>query len=101
MTEEEYRNYLIKEIQQLKQTIITLRNVLRFCARNDVGTYYQRNSAKEMLLNSKQIVWSDFNPNGTYSEEYKAGIHRCYDKTKALEIIAQINKIETELLSST
>ncbi|GAG00072.1 unnamed protein product, partial [marine sediment metagenome] len=39
---------LSKENKQLKESINNMRDVLRFCARTGVGTYYQQQSAKEM-----------------------------------------------------
>jgi len=90
MTYEELK----KENEKLKDAVNTMRDVLRFCARNDVGTYYQQQSAKEMLVNSVKIVWSDHNPDGTFTEEYKQGIKKRFDKVKAKEILDRIDEIE-------
>lgn len=89
---------LKKQNETLKETISAMRDVLRFCARGDVGTYYQQQSAKEMLLNSRKIVWSDHNPDGTYTEEYKQGIKKRFDEVKAKEILDRIDEIEAVLL---
>jgi len=89
---------LKKQNEDLKQMISSMRDVLRFCARGDVGTYYQQESAKEMLLNSRKIVWSNHNEDGTFTEEYKQGIKKRFDKDKAKEILDRIEEIESELL---
>jgi hypothetical protein len=86
------------ENEILKEKISEMRDVLRFCARNDVGTYYQQQSAKEMLLNNKKMVWSDHNSDGTYTEEYKQGIKYRFDEIKAKEILDRIDNVEKELL---
>lgn len=75
---------LEKEIKSLKEQldnrdelISNMKDVLFFCAKSDVGTYYQQESAKAMLLHNEKIVWSRYNPDGTANEEWKSWIFRC------------------------
>lgn len=85
---------LYKKIAEQNELIQNMRDVLRFCARDGVGTYYQQQSAKEMLLNSKKLVWSRCNPDGTYNEEYKRWIFACGGQ----EALDRNNKEEQELM---
>ena len=68
---------LVDRIVQQDTLIKNMRDVLRFCARSSVGTFYQQQSAKEMLLNSRKIVWDRCNPDGTYNESYRKWIFEC------------------------
>jgi hypothetical protein len=68
---------LTARIAEQDELIKNMRDVLRFCARSSVGTFYQQQSAKEMLLNSRKIVWDRCNPDGTYNDEYKKWIFEC------------------------
>lgn len=84
---------LLNRILEQDTLIHNMRDVLRFCARGSIGTYYQQQSAKEMLLNSKKLVWSRCNPDGTYNDEYKAWIFSCGGQ----EALDQNSKEEAEL----
>ena len=68
---------LITTVMEQKELIENMRDVLRFCARSNVGSYYQQQSAKKMLLDNERIVWDRCNPDGTYNEDYKSWIFEC------------------------
>jgi len=87
---------LLKKLAQQDQYIKDLRDVLRFCAQANVGTYYQQQSAIEMLKGTK-LVWSDFNPDGTSNERRINWIRSCGGE----EAVTKILKYEKELLSLT
>ena len=74
---EETNKQLLNRILEQDKLINDMRDVLRFCARSSVGTYYQQQSAKEMLLNSRKIVWDRCNPDGTYNQSYRDWIFSC------------------------
>lgn len=74
---EETNKQLLNRILEQDKLINDMRDVLRFCARSSVGTYYQQQSAKEMLLNSRKIVWDRCNPDGTYNKSYRDWIFSC------------------------
>ena len=77
LTDKERIMRLENENAIFRALIENMRDVLRFCAMTDVGTYYQQQSAKEMLLHNKKIVWSRHNDDGTYNEDYKKWILQC------------------------
>ena len=85
---------LVDRITEQDELIKNMRDVLRFCARDGVGTYYQQQSAREMLLNSRKIVWDRCNPDGTYNESYKKWIFECGGQ----EALDRNNEEEQELL---
>lgn len=68
---------LVERIKEQDALIKDMRDVLRFCARSSVGTYYQQQSAREMVVNSRKLVWDRFNPDGTYAESYRRWIFEC------------------------
>ena len=74
--------FLRKTVQEQKELINTMRKVLKFCARNDVGTYYQQESAKAMAINNTHIVWDRYNPDGTTSESYRKWIYNRAESQK-------------------
>jgi hypothetical protein len=74
---EETNKQLLNRILEQDELINNMRDVLRFCARSSVGTYYQQQSAKEMLLNSRKIVWDRCNADGTYNQSYRDWIFSC------------------------
>lgn len=83
-TEDGVREWLRKQNRELKATVMeqkelidNMRDVLRFCARSNVGSYYQQQSAKKMLLDNEKIVWDRCNPDGTYNEDYKSWLFEC------------------------
>ena len=84
---------LIKRVQEQDELIKNMRDVLRFCARGSVGTFHQQQSAKEMLLNSRKIVWSRCNPDGSYNDDYKKWIFKCGGQ----EALDENSKEEAEL----
>lgn len=91
---EEENKKLYQKISEQNELIQNMRDVLRFCALNSVGTYYQQQSAKEMVINSRKLVWSHCNSDGTRSKEEKEWIFECGGQ-KALD---RVNKEEAELI---
>lgn len=92
-TLEERVEILSKRVIEQDKLIEDMRDVLRLCARPDVGTYYQQESAKKMLLENIKLVWSNHNEDGTYTEEYKNWVlTNCGQKS-----LDGILKIEQEL----
>ena len=88
---------LIEKIVEQDKLIKDMRDVLRFCAMEGVGTYYQQQSAKEMVVNSRKFVWSDFNQDGTYTKKYKNDLKKRFSKDKVKEILDEINEMEAKL----
>ena len=92
---------LLDKVIEQNTLIENMRDVLRFCARDGVGTYYQQESAKSMLLHNKKLVYDGFNENGTYNEKSKKWMYDFAENRnpgsgqKALE---QNEEIERELL---
>jgi hypothetical protein len=84
----EYENAMLRE------KIEDMRDVLRFCAMSGVGTYYQQQSAREMVLNNTKLVWDRHNENGTYNEDYKKWIFKCGGQEALDAVLAE----EKELL---
>jgi hypothetical protein len=82
------------ENAMLRQKIEDMRDVLRFCAMSGVGTYYQQQSAREMLLNNTKLVWDRNNEDGTYNESYKNWIFKCGGQEALDAVLAE----EKELL---
>jgi len=74
--------YLRNAISQQKELIDTMRDVLKFCARSDVGTYYQQQSAREMAINNTHVVWNRYNPDGSTTEDYRKWIYQCAEGRK-------------------
>jgi len=62
--------------------INTMRDVLKFCARGEVGTYYQQQSAREMAINNTHVVWNRYNPDGSTTEDYRKWIYQCAEGRK-------------------
>jgi hypothetical protein len=92
--------YLRKAIRDQKELIDEMRSVLIFCARNDVGTYYQQRSAREMALNNTHIVWDRYNPDGTTTEEYRNWIYTCAEGQKkgtGKQALKKLDDYEKEL----
>lgn len=85
---------LLKLLAQQDQYIKDIRDVLRFCARTDVGTYYQSQSAIKMLKGTK-VIWSRNNPDGTYNQDYIEWIRGCGGD----EAVEKVLAYEKELLS--
>lgn len=85
---------LLKKLAQQDLYIKDLKDVLRFCARNDVGTHYQNESAKAILGGTK-LIWSGHNPDGTYKQDYLNWIHDCGGD----EAVEKVLAYEKELLS--
>lgn len=85
---------LLKKLAQQDLYIQDLRDILRFCAREDVGTYYQQQSALKMLSGTK-VVWSRNNPDGTYKQNYLEWIRQCGGDKAVEEVLAY----EKDLLS--
>jgi len=97
-------NNLIAEqsrlISEQRQYIGTVKDVLRFCARTDVGTYYQQQSAKKMLLENTHLVWSHCNPDGTFTEEERKWIHDRAEAEKkggGEKALKKLDEYESEL----
>jgi hypothetical protein len=86
---------LKKENALLRAKIKDLMDVLRFCAMPNVGTYYQQQSAMEMVVNNKKLIWDRFNENGTYNQKHKDWLVENFGQ----EAIVEIEKIEKKLLS--
>jgi hypothetical protein len=82
------------ENAMLRKKIKDMRDVLRFCAMSNVGTYYQQQSAREMLLNNTKLVWDRNNEDGTYNEDYKKWIFQCGGQEALDAVLAE----EKELL---
>ena len=99
-TEVEFLRETVKEQYKL---IKTMKDVLRFCARGDAGTFYQQESAREMLHNNTHLVWDRYNADGTTAESYRKWIHECAEGRekgggdKALE---KLDEYEKELLGN-
>ncbi|TSA44515.1 hypothetical protein D4R51_03735 [bacterium] len=85
---------LLKKLAEQDKYIGDLRDVLRFCARNDVGTYYQQESASKILQGTK-LVWSDHNPDGTFTQKGIDWVHRCGGE----KAVAEVLEYEKKLLS--
>jgi len=89
------KDVLIQMLIQQDAYINEVRNVLRFCAMDGVGTFYQQQSAKEMLLNNTKINWSSrHNPDGTFNDEHKKWIKECGGQ----EALDKVIEMENELL---
>lgn len=94
---------LRKENIELRLLINEMRNVLRYCARTDVGTYYQSQAAKEMLLNNTHVVWSHCNPDGTLTEKERQWRYECaesQEKGSGKKVLEELDEYEKELLNS-
>lgn len=92
---------LFDHIVQQNQLIKDMKDVLRFCARTDVGTYYQSESAREMLLNNTKLVWSHCNPDGTLTKDQRDWIFLCAEGRKkggGKRALRELDKYEKELL---
>ena len=76
-------------VKQQEELITDMRDVLRFCAMSSVGTHYQQQSAREMLINSKKIVWSRHNEDGTYGEEYKQWVLKHHGQESLDQMLAE------------
>jgi len=87
---------LLKKLAQQDLHIQRMRDVLRFCARDDVGTYYQQQSALEMLKGTK-LIWSHCNPDGTLTQKELDWIHSCAGE-KGEEAVKEVLEYEKELL---
>jgi hypothetical protein len=93
---------LHKIIKEAEDLIGAMRNVLRFCARNDVGTYYQQESARKMLLENIHLIWDRYNRDGTTAESYRKWIYQCAEEQKkgsGEEALKELDEYEKELLS--
>jgi hypothetical protein len=92
--------YLRKSVKEQKELINTMRDVLKFCARNDVGTYYQQQSAREMALSNIHVVWDRYNPDGSTSESYRKWIYSCAEgreKGSGEQALRDLDEYEKEL----
>jgi hypothetical protein len=74
--------FLRKTVKEQKDLINTMRDVLKFCARGEVGTYYQQQSAREMAINNTHVVWDRYNPDGSTTEDYRKWIFQCAEGRK-------------------
>lgn len=91
---------LRKAVREQQELIETMRNVLKFCARNDVGTFYQQQSAREMALNNNHVVWDRYNPDGSTSESYRKWIFDCAESNKkgsGKQALEDLDNYEKEL----
>jgi len=87
---------LQKIVEGQKSLILTMRDVLRFCARNDAGTFYQQESARAMLKDNTHLVWDRFNNDGTYTEKWRNWLRTFEDGEEAVK---KLDEYEKELLS--
>ncbi len=85
---------LLKKLAEQDKYIEDLRDVLRFCARDDVGTYYQQQSALNMLKGTK-VAWDRHNPDGTFTQKELNWIRSCGGD----EAVIKVLNYEKELLS--
>jgi hypothetical protein len=91
---------LRKTVAEQRNLINTMRVVLKFCARNDVGTYYQQQAAKEMALNNTHLVWDRYNADGSTAENYRKWIYDCAEDNKkgsGEKALRELDKYEKEL----
>ena len=85
---------LLTRFLQQGNTVKDMRDTLRFCARNDVGTYYQQTAALEMLKGTK-ITYKGHNSDGTYDQNEIDWVRRCGGQEAADKVLAY----EKELLA--
>jgi hypothetical protein len=77
------------KIEMMTNWMNSAKDVLRFCAMSDVGTYYQQQSAKEFLINNKKITWSRHNPDGTYTNEHKKWLVDSFGEESLKQILEE------------
>ena len=77
MTPEQEVKHLREVISEQNQLIDQMRKALRFCARNDAGTFYQQETAKAMIQDNQLIIWDRYNEDGTTAERYRKWIYEC------------------------
>jgi len=94
------KRVLIGQVQEQDEYIKRVRDVLRFCAMNNVGTYYQQESARKMLIENVKIVWSNHNPDGTCNDKERRWIYNCAEgrkKDSGQKALDELDKQEKEL----
>jgi hypothetical protein len=87
-----------KLLAEQDKLIKKMRDVLRLCSRDGVGTFYQQQAAREMLATGRKtfgLPGCRFNLDGTYSDSYKEWIFSCNGQ----EGLDRNAKEEKELLS--
>ena len=77
MTQEQEIRNLRTALAVQTQLIENMRNALRFCARNDAGTFYQQETAKKMIQDQTLLIWDRYNTDGTTAENYREWIYSC------------------------
>jgi len=91
---------LKEENKYLKQRLVQMSDVLRFCALPSVGTYYQQESARKMVQEGVKLVWDRHNEDGTTHESYKNWIRGCHDTPEKVEqAIKELEEREATLFS--
>ena len=101
MKEQTEIEFLRKTVKEQATLIKTMKDVLRFCARGDVGTYYQQQTALKMLQENTQLVWDRYNPDGTTAESYRKWIYDCGEGREVGggdKALNELDEYEKELL---
>ena len=98
--QEDEIQFLRETVKKQNDLIYAMRNVLKFCSRSDVGSYYQQQSAREMALNNTQLVWERYNPDGSTAESYREWICNSAEgreKGSGKEALKKLDEYEKEL----
>jgi len=83
---------LLKKLAEQDLYIQTLRNVLLFCGKNDVGYFYQRQLARNTLKEIK-TQWVRSNIEGIYNQAYIDFVRECGGDEAVEKILAYEKKL--------